>query len=380
MRIGIEAQRLFRKKKHGLEIVALEVIRHLQLIDTENEYVIFVRKDVDSDCIQETANFKIRQISANSFPEWEQIKLPLAVKKEKIDLLHCTANTAPLFPSVPIILTLHDIIFLEETKFRGNYYQNIGNIYRRLILNWVIKKIKKVVTVSNSEKDQILKHLPIQPSDLSVVYNAADQSFKKMTTAETDQIKNKYNLPDKFILFFGNSAKKKNTTETLKGYIEYFQSNQSKLPLVIAGAFEEYINDELNALNLSAEVKSNIFVIGYIPFNEQPALYNLASLFLYTSKRESFGLPIIESMACGTAVITSQTSSMPEVAGGAAVLIDPSNKTSISEGISKVLTDDTYRQGLIESGFARASAFSWENTARELLKIYEETFAQSRLQ
>ncbi len=378
IRIGIEAQRLFREKKHGLEIVAMEIIRHLQVIDQENEYVVFVRKDIDKTCIQETANFKIREISAGSFPEWEQIKLPQAIREEKIDLLHCTANTAPLFTSLPIVLTLHDIIFLEETKFRGNWYQNIGNIYRRLIVKRVINKIKKVLTVSNSEKNQILNHLNIDPTKLSVVYNAVDQSFRKMTATETDPIRKKYNLPKEFILFFGNSAQKKNSLETLKGYIEYCQSgNEPKLPLVVAGAFEEYLKEQLDKINPSSDIRSNIVTTGYVHFSDQPAIYNLASLFLYTSKRESFGLPIIESMACGTPVITSQISSMPEVAGGAAHLVDPTDKTTISFGISKVLSDDNYRNALIKAGYARANYFSWANTAKELLKIYTDTFEEA---
>jgi glycosyltransferase involved in cell wall biosynthesis len=321
MKIGIEAQRLFREKKHGLEIVALEIIRHLQRIDKVNDYVIFVRKDVDNACILETPNFKILEIEASSFPEWEQIKLPLAIKKEKIDILHCTANTAPLLTSVPTILTLHDIIFLEETKFRGNYYQNIGNIYRRFVVRSVIKKIKKVLTVSNSEKTQILKHLKIDPTKLMVVYNAVDGAFKKMDLEEINSIRKKYKLPEKFILFFGNSAQKKNSLETIKGYVHYLQmGNEPKLPLVIAGAFEDYLQNGLDKINLSSEIRSRISIVGYIPFHEQPAIYNLATLFLYTSKRESFGLPILESMACGTPVITSMTSSMPEIAGGAAHL------------------------------------------------------------
>ncbi|MFM9840083.1 MAG: glycosyltransferase [Cyclobacteriaceae bacterium] len=379
MRIGIEAQRLFREKKHGLEIVAMEIIRHLQVIDKINEYVVFVRKDVDNTCIHETPNFKILEIEADSFPEWEQLKLPRAIKQEKIDLLHCTANTAPLFTSVPIILTLHDIIFLEGTKFVGNRYQNIGNIYRKLVLGRVIKKIKKVLTVSYSEKAEILKHLKIDESKLSVVYNAVDQSFKKMTIDETEPIRKKYNLPKEFILFFGNSAPKKNSLETLKGYIQYFQSStEPKLPLVVAGAFEEYLKDQLDVVNTTEEVRLNIITTGYIPFHEQPAIYNLASLFLYTSKRESFGLPIIESMACGTPVITSQISSMPEIAGDAAHLVDPNDQFSIASGISKILIEEDYRNKLISAGYERAQKFSWETTAKELLKKYNETFAMRK--
>jgi glycosyltransferase involved in cell wall biosynthesis len=376
MRIGIEAQRLFREKKHGLEIVAMQLIRHLQLLDKHNEYIVFVRKDIDNTCIRETPNFKIREISAGSYPEWEQIKLPKAIREEKIDLLHCTANTAPLFTNVPIVLSLHDIIFLEEAKLTGNYYQNIGNIYRRIILKQVIRKTKKIITVSNSEKALILKNLNVHSAKLHVIYNAADLSFRKMESEETTAVKKKYNLPDKFILFFGNSAEKKNSHETLRGYIEYFQSkSEPKLPLIVAGAFDDYLQKELDRVNPTPAARANIISIGHIPFNEQPAIYNLADLFLYTSKRESFGLPIIESMACGTPVITSKISSMPEVAGGAAHLVDPDDRESIAVGISLVLTDTEYSARLILAGHTRAREFSWDTAAKELLKIFTETIS-----
>jgi glycosyltransferase involved in cell wall biosynthesis len=370
-KIGIEAQRLFREKKHGLEIVALEVIRYLQKIDHENDYVIFVRSDKDRNCIQETKNFKIREIEANSFPEWEQIKLPKAIKEEKIDLLHCTANTAPLFTSIPIILTLHDIIFMEGTELRGNYYQNFGNIYRKLLLPKLSKKVKKIITVSESEKNRIITHLAVNPSKVDVIYNAADDSFRKMTEPEIEPIRRKYKLPKEFILFFGNSAKKKNSLETIKGYIEYGIKNPSAIPLVVGGAFENEIKDLLQKIQPPYNLLSKIITIGYIPFNEQPALYNLATLFLYTSKRESFGMPIIESMACGTPVITSNTSSMPEIANGAACLVDPNNFLSIAQGIENTLSSEEDYNNFIKLGFLRSKQFSWNDSAKQLLEIYK---------
>lgn len=376
MKIGIEAQRLFREKKHGLEIVAMEMIRHLQQVDTFNQYVVFVRTGLDKTCIQETPNFKIRQIDAGSFPEWEQIKLPAAIKEEEVDLLHCTANTAPLFTAVPIVLTLHDIIFMEGIKFRGNYYQNIGNIYRRLIVGRVIHRVNIVLTVSKWEESQIMEQFEIDRKKVSVVYNAVDDSFHKLEESKISTIRQKYHLPKDFILFFGNTAEKKNTYETLLGYIDYFQNgNGPKLPLVVAGAFQEYLQKQISQINPTANVFANIILIGYVPFHEQPAIYNLATLFLYTSKRESFGLPILESMACGTPVITSHTSSMPEVAADAAHLIDPYDHKSIAEGIRKVLTETEYRRILVEKGFARVKDFSWSNTARQLVNIYSNVLS-----
>lgn len=370
LRIGIEAQRLFREKKHGLEIVALEVIRYLQKIDTFNEYVIFVRTDVDRNCISETKNFKIREVKARSFPEWEQIVLPRAVKEERIDLLHCTANTAPLFTPVPIVLTLHDIIFTERTELRGNYYQNFGNLYRRILLPLLARKVKRIITVSNSEKTRIVGHLNLPPEKVEVIYNAVDESFRKLDRAATDPIRRKYNLPEKFILFFGNSAQKKNSLGTIHGYLRYCKQFPDAIPLVVAGAFEKQIQEELHHIELEPVFRKKVMTIGYIPFDEQPAMYNLAHLFLYTSKRESFGMPILESMACGTPVITSDTSSMPEIAGNAAHLVNPFIPGSIADGIHLVLSDPRRYDNLVQAGFVRVTNFSWKKAAEALSRLY----------
>ncbi len=130
MRIGIEAQRIFRKKKHGMDIVALEFIRALQTIDTVNEYYIFIKDDVDH-CLNETKNFKIILVSGKTYIDWEQFSLPKAVKKYKVELLHCTSNTAPLYINVPLVLLLHDIIYIEENPLASNtatWYQKMGNL------------------------------------------------------------------------------------------------------------------------------------------------------------------------------------------------------------------------------------------------------------
>ena len=139
MKIGIEAQRIFRKKKHGMDMVAIELIRNLQLTDQENEYVVFVKPDEDDQVIHETKNFKIVRLNRSLYPVWEQIALPRAVKKEGCRILHCTSNTAPVFTSVPLIVMLHDIIYMESSYLEilrgsGTWYQKFGNIYRKLVV------------------------------------------------------------------------------------------------------------------------------------------------------------------------------------------------------------------------------------------------------
>jgi glycosyltransferase involved in cell wall biosynthesis len=344
MRIGIEAQRIFRPKKHGMDVVAIELIKNLQQIDRENEYVIFSRKGVDDNTVVESSNFRLDKFSALTYADWEQVYLPRKVKTEKLDILHCTANTAPLFSSVPLLLTLHDIIYLEDLDFKGTPYQNIGNLYRRWVVPKIVKKASLILTVSQFEKENILKRLQLKEEKVQVLYNGVSSQFNNSYTAS--QVKDfciKYNLPSQYIMFLGNTAPKKNTFNVIKAYVDLCIEYQNDIPLVLLDYRKELVIKILEELRQPGLLSRFIFP-GYVPHHHIPLMYNAATLFLYPSLRESFGLPIVEAMACGTPVITSTTSSMPEIAGDAARLVDPFNFKEISSAMQEILTNDVCRE------------------------------------
>ena len=171
MRIAIEAQRIFRTNKHGMDFVALETIRSLQKLDRENEYFILVAPGEDV-CLQESPNFHIVIIKGGIYPVWEQIALPKAVRRINPDLLHCTSNTAPVFCKTPIVLTLHDIIFLEKKNVANkSIYQNLGRIYRRFVVPLVLKKCRMVITVSEYEKKRISDVIHMSSEKLTALNN-----------------------------------------------------------------------------------------------------------------------------------------------------------------------------------------------------------------
>ncbi len=359
MLIAIEAQRLFRQHKHGMDVVALELIKQLQQLDKQNEYIILAAKGPDQNCIADTSNFKKQIISGLTYADWEQFSLPRFLKKAKPDFVHCTANTAPLFCPVPLVLTLHDIIFLEEISFKGSAYQNFGNIYRRYIGPRIIRNAKKIITVSEFERNVIVNKCKDARGKIEVVYNAVDKRFNTGYAAEEIKVfRDKYNLPGEFILLLGNTAPKKNTPGAIKAYGHYCKISKHPLPMVIADYRQQIAG-------------SNIIYPGYIPASEMPLLYNAASVFLYPSLRESFGMPVLEAMACGIPVITSNTSAIPEIAGDAAMLVDPADHISIAESIEKIISSYQLADSLKQKGLARASQFSWENSAKQLLDIYK---------
>lgn len=377
MKIGIEGQRLFRRKKHGMDMVALELIKNLQVIDTKNDYVIFVKPDEDKTCIPTATNFTIVELAGGPYPTWEQNALPKAAKEHGCDILHCTSNTGPIFSQVPLIVIVHDIIYLESIsifKKEGTWYQKLGNMYRRFIVPKVIKSGKRIVTVSNYEKERIHNHFPTIGDKLLTIYNGVGPHFKKITDQPyLDEIKTKYNLPEKFLFFLGNTDPKKNTRGVLKAFAQFNAQSKEKYKLVMLDYEEGALQKLLSDVGYP-EAREFIQLAGYVPNDELPAIINQCDVFLYPSLRESFGIPTLEGMACGVPVITSNTSSMPEIAGDAACIVDPYKPEEITNAIIKILEDKNYRNLLCQKGVEQAKKFSWRIMAEENLKLYNQVF------
>lgn len=377
MKIGIEAQRIFRKKKHGMDIVALNIIKALQEIDTVNEYYIFTNSQEDPDCLSETSNFKIIRTPGYLYPIWEQIVLPKLVSKYKLDLLHCTSNTAPINIDVPLFLTLHDIIYMEMNPLKqiGGLYQKWGNFYRSKIVPIIVKKASKIITVSNFERKRIVDYFSTNESMIETLYNGVSEHFfKKANSVQINTAKYKYHLPDNYIFLLGNTDPKKNIPRTLKAFELYYDNAENPLPLVIADYSLEMLMKEVDNKNIKPETVENIHLIGYVSNTDLPVVYQLSSLFLYPSVRESFGIPILEAMASRVPVITSNTSAMPEVAGNAAVLINPFDYEDIAQKIDSVLSNNQTSLHYIIKGLSRVEQFKWKNSGLKLLSIYKKLF------
>ncbi len=382
MRIAIEGQRLFREKKHGMDFVALELIKNLMQIDKENEYFVFVAPDVDK-CLSDTENFKIIELDGGSYPKWEQIALPKAVKQYNCDILQCTSNTAPIKCTVPLIVILHDIIYMESVAlFRKGYstYQKIGNMYRRFVVPKILKRANKVITVSNFERERIKDFFKLTDDKIIAIYNGVGEHFKKINDTEyLKDIKTKYNLPEKYFFFLGNTDPKKNTKGVLTAYSDFVKKNGNEIKLLMLDYEENELQKLLTEIGDSV-LRKDIFLAGYVVNTDLPAIYNMAELFLYPSLRESFGIPMLEAMACGVPVITSNTSSMPEVAEDAAKIIDPYKPEEITNAINQILENDEIKQSLIEKGLKQSAKFSWKAMAEENLKLYKSVYGKRTIE
>ena len=333
MKIGIEAQRIFRKNKHGMDYVVLQEIKELQQMQTDDEYFVFVKPGEDR-CVQDSANVHVIELHCPSYPLWEQWALPRAAKKYGVKLLHCTSNTAPIWCDIPLVLTLHDIIFLEpRDKNNKSLYQSLGWFYRRLVVPRILPKCR-------NDWFQPLSSPPLREG-LGVGY----------------------------FFFLGNTDPKKNTERTLVAYSKYLEQSAIKRRLLMADLDRNYLNDIVSRNHIE-NILPMLDMPGYILNSELPKIYNNAFAFLYTSLRESFGIPLLEAMACGTPVITSNTSSMPEIGGKDAILVNPENSDEITQMMLRLETDQAFYEQQKAVGLERAKLFSWRQTAEQLYQLY----------
>ncbi len=375
MRIGIEAQRIFRKNKHGMDYVVLQERRELQRMDTDNEYFVYVKPGEDI-CLESSANVHVVELRCPSYPLWEQYALPRAARRDRVDMLHCTSNTAPVWcGGIPLVLTLHDIIFLEpRDKHNKSLYQNLGRIYRRMVVPKVIGKCRRIITVSNFELDNIVGRLKLPRDRMAMIYNGYNDWFRPVK--DTAGVYRKYIGERGYFFFLGNTDPKKNTARTIMAYAGYLERSDVKRKLLVADLKQESI-DAILRDNGIEHIREYVVPSGYIVNSDLPYIYNDAFAFLYTSLRESFGIPLLEAMACGTPVVTSDTSSMPEIAGPDAALTSPERAGDITEMMLRLENDHDFRERQINIGLERVKMFSWRKTAEELLRLYKDVYMET---
>ena len=369
MKIGIEAQRIFRKNKHGMDYVVLQEIRELSRMQTPHEFYVFV-KPGDDPCVESTEHVHIIELRCPSYPLWEQWALPRAVHRYGIQLLHCTSNTAPLWSPAPLVLTLHDIIFLEpRDKQNHSIYQNLGWLYRRLVVPRILPHCRRIITVSNFELQNIIGKLHIPRERMAMIHNGYNNWFRPVD--DKDEVYKKYISDKGYFFFLGNTDPKKNTERTLVAYAKYLRQSMTKRRLLMADLNKEYLDDIIRRNGIE-DIRQHIVMPGYIVNSDLPYVYNNAYAFLYTSLRESFGIPLLEGMACGTPVITSNTSSMPEIGGTEANLVNPESSDDIAEAMLRLETDAAFYEKQRQIGLQRVKLFSWRKTTEQLLKVYQE--------
>jgi len=373
MKIGIDISQIVYGT--GVSVYTKNLVENLLQIDKENEYKLFfssLRQALPSD-------FKInsKKAKVKLFPIPPTLLEPLwnkwhwlAIERllGHVDVFHSSDWTQPPSKAAKVT-TIHDFGFL---KYPETAHPKIKAVHQRR-LAWVKKEADLVIAVSQSTKKDMMEILALPEEKIRVVYEAAPEDLKAVKNKKKrEEVKKKFRISGDYLLSVATLEPRKN----LKRIIEAFKMLKAKdLKLVIVG--KQGWDDSLPKLNFKRQT-SNIIFTGYISKEDKAALYSGATCLVYPSLYEGFGLPVLEAMKCGCPVLTSNISSLPEVAGQAAILVDPLDVGEIAKGLSEVINNKEKRKDLIKKGFVQVEKFSWEKAARETLKVYEEAYRHQK--
>jgi len=366
VRIGIDARKLH---DFGIGTYIRNLLRHLARMDDRTEYVVMCRPE-DREALSTLGeNFRTVPETAGNYSVAEQLKIPLALQREGVTLFHAPHYVLPPLIRCRSVVTIHDCIHLMFPQYLPN---RLAFAYARTSIGMAAKRATRVLTVSESSKRDILRFVDTQPDKIDVIYNAYDERFA-IDPAEEDvvRVRERFQLQDEFVLYAGNVKPHKNLERLIDAFQIVRKRGLDHLKLVMIG-------DEISkytALRRAVhrhQLHKYVRFLGYLPEETLAVMYRLAGVFVFPSLYEGFGLPPLEAMASGTPVVTSNVSSLPEVAGDAAVLVDPYDPAAIADGIYRVLSDERLRKDLSRRGLARAGMFSWEQSVRRVRKIYGE--------
>lgn len=352
----------------GPRTYAYNLIKAISTIDKENEYIILTDKTEDLNGIDEIQKIRISFPSPYTRIFWDHLQVPLYLKRYGVDLYHNTKNVLPLFTRTKSVVTIHDMApFLFPQSFTA-----MQRAYLKFHFRHAAKKAKKVITVSERSRMDIINILGVNETKVVSITNGVSDGFCKINDTERlEAFRVKYRLSKNIILCVSTLQPRKNIDVAIRAFSQL--KRQKKIPhqLVIVGRMGWLWKDTMrlvSELNLQGEV----LFIGAVEDKELPLFYNLAEVFLNPSSYEGFGLTCLEAMACGTPVIATNVSSFPEVVGDAGILVSPRSVEELAQAVFDVLYNNSLRDELIKKGLERVKKFSWAQTAEKTLDVYKE--------
>lgn len=378
MKIGIDCRNFYdayRNEGAGIERYVYHLTKNLIVQDRANDYVLFFYSDLSPETIHRVrgANPRVKIVKmlrrGSRFPLWDShIKFSIALKKEKLDLAVFPANTIPLFYRGRSILVIHDLaIYIHPEWFPDHQWFS-----KRIVVPRSLRTAAKIVAVSESTRQDLCKLFKTAGNKARLIYPgvAVKENYAE---SEAEKVKMKFGISGDYILFIGTMEPRKNAMALIKAFCNYiFENEESDVSLVLAGIkgwkFQNFFG-ELNRINQRL-IGQRVKYIGKISNRERNILIKNCRLFVFPSLYEGFGFPVVEAMALGAPVVTSDNSSLAELGGGCAVLINPEDVNDIRRGIKKALEDKVLRCQLISRGKERARQFSWEKTAEKFIEMF----------
>ena len=365
MIIGFDGSRAFLGERTGTENYSYQLLKALAKIDRYNQYLIHLRSSaLQGDALRGwPRNFQFKVINWPRF--WTQGGLAIHTFNDDLDVLFIPAHTLPIIrkPGLKTVMTVHDL----GVEYLPKYHQFKQQLYLKYITRYQLRSATKLIAVSKATKNDLVKRAEIDPGKIEIVYEGYDKD-KFKNDVLVDSLKHYGLVPGSYFLFVGTIQPRKNLERVIKAFAEW-SSSSGLIYLVIAGS-KGWLSDEIYELPKKLGIGTQVKFLGYVPEKDLPALYSGATALLFPSLFEGFGLPILEAQASGCPVLTSNLSSMSEVAGKGAILVNPYSVEGIMEGMERIKNKEL-RIKLIKEGLENIKRFSWEKCAMETLKVLE---------
>ncbi len=370
MRIAIDARGINWYSGTGIGTYTENVLKNLLNIDEENFYQIYWSGENFEGYAKDNSNIVLCSKKHQRF--FQEHFFPVNLKSENIDLYHIPQNGIGLSANINCkkIVTIHDLIpyIMPETVGRGYLLKFLKEMPE------IIDESLGIITVSEYSKKDVLKFFPIDESKIYVTPLAADAKYTPMDKEKCKAIiKEKYGIDKPFLLYIGGFSERKNVRSLITSFAKVMEHSSKEYNLVIVGSYRD-ASQELVKLKDSLNMQDYIKFTGFAPDEDLPIYYNACEAFVYPSFYEGFGLPPLEAMNCGTPVITTKVTSIPEVVGDGGLLIDPYKEKDLQYAMELLLGSETLRAEYSRLGLERAKLYSWENTAKNTLKVYEEVY------
>ncbi len=372
MRVGLDAIPLVAAKT-GIGHYTHALAESLARIYQDHQYVLLSPFDFAFDSSNGApANldkmfFPVRSV----FRKWWLVGLPAMLRISPFDVFHGTNYCIPVFAPCPTVVTIHDLSLFTQSHTHES--ENVKRGKRRVPI--MAHRASMIIAPSEWTKREIVSRLKINPDRIRVIYEAARSGMKPLPPAERQSVVDKYRLSRPYLLYVGTIEPRKNLLTLIRAYDELLRTTQHRPQLVMCGG-RGWLCDEVFQLVDELKLQNQVRFTGYVEDEDLPALYSAAEAFIYPSFYEGFGLPPLEAMACGTPVMTSNASSLPEVVGEAGMTFDPNDHRALTELIVKLLDDSNLRSHFVQAGLKQAAGFSWDWAARETQAIYDQVIEQ----
>lgn len=378
MHIGIDAHAI-GAQQGGNETYIRGLIRALAAIDDRNRYTIYLAEpDAAAEWretfVQNHPNFEVQLLPKPTPLVRVPVFLTYELRQHPVDVLH-VQYTAPPFCPIPVVATIHDLAFehLPETFTRR------GSLQLKLTVRRTAQKAARIATVSEYSRQDLLRTYKLPPEKVAVTYNGVEPHFTPQAQFnEVAEIKQQFGIARDYLLAVGSLQPRKNLVRLIRAYAKLRTESETFSPQLVIVGRKLWLAEEIFAEVRRQRWAEDVILTGYVSDNDLPKLYRQATAFVYPSLFEGFGLPPVEAMACGTPVITSDVSSLPEVTGRAALLIDPKNQTSIESALLQIMRDQELRAEMRERGIEQAKKFTWQAAAEKTLQLYQESFEARR--